>query len=65
MQSLVEIGPVVLEKMNFFNFVSVFYLFHYNFLLEKERPFILINLYPFTLKWVVPTLVEIVPVVIE
>ena len=37
MPSLVEIGPVILEKKIFFNFVNVFLLFHNYFPLEKDR----------------------------
>ena len=37
MQSLVEIGSVVLEKNIFFNFVNVFSLFHNYLPLEKGR----------------------------
>ena len=37
MQSLVEIGPLVLEKKIFLNFVIVFSLFHNYLPLEKGR----------------------------
>ena len=35
MPSLVEIGPVILENKDFFNFVYAFSLFHNYFILEK------------------------------
>ena len=66
MLSLVEIGPVVLEKRIFLNFVNAFLLFRNNLPLEKGGALNLKKTWiPFTKGCFVPSLVEIDPVVME
>ena len=64
MSGLVEIGPVVLEKKDFLNFVNVFSLFRNFFPLEKNWPFIEQTRITFTQGYFVPNFVEIGPVVL-
>ena len=64
MPSLVEIGPVLLEKKIFFNFVNVFLLFH-NYLPSEKSPSFEQTWILFTKEYFVLNLVEIGPVVQE
>ena len=66
MPRLFEIGPVVLEKKIFFNFVYVFLLFHNYLPLEKDRVIHLNKLEsPLPKDALCQVLVEISPVVLE
>ena len=61
---LVEIGPVVLENIFFLNFVNRYLLFCNYFPLEKSGAFEQIWI-PFTQRCIVPSSIEIGPVVLE